>query len=110
MATNFENFLISPDFPINFRKSHRIISKALRVMDKNLWGVPKDPPGLNRVNHIRVKLFYRLALLFDMGFFEPSVLGVGGPHHNFVVLVSMSMNIGIVMKLDAFYTMVGKNL
>ena len=47
MAANFENFLISPDFPINFRKVtkfQRIISKALRVMDKNLWGV-----GLNRV-------------------------------------------------------------
>ena len=54
MAANFENFLISPDFPINFRKVtkfQRIISKALRVMSKNLWGgVPKDPPGLNRVN------------------------------------------------------------
>ena len=23
MAANFENFLISPDFPINFRKSHQ---------------------------------------------------------------------------------------
>ena len=53
MAANFENFLISPDFPINFRKVtkfQRIISNALRVMDKNLWGVPKDPPGMNRVN------------------------------------------------------------
>ena len=53
MAANFENFLISPDFPINFRKVtkfQRIISKALRVMDKNLCGeVPKDLHGLNRV-------------------------------------------------------------
>ena len=51
MAENFENFLISPDFPIlgKVTKFQRIISNALRVMDKNLWGVPKDPPGLNRV-------------------------------------------------------------
>ena len=52
MAAKFEKFLISPDFPINFRKSHQISkssSNALKVMDKNLLGVPKDPPGLNRV-------------------------------------------------------------
>ena len=52
MAAKFEKLLISPDFPINFRKVtkfHRIISNALKVIDKNLWGVPKDPPGLNRV-------------------------------------------------------------
>ena len=51
MAANFENFKISPDFPINFgevTKFQRIISKTLRVMDRNLWGVPKEPPGLNR--------------------------------------------------------------
>ena len=42
----FEKDLISPGSPINFRKSHefqRIISKALRVMDRNLFGVPKTP-------------------------------------------------------------------
>ena len=53
MAANFENFKISLDFPINFRKVtkfQRIISKALRVIDRNLWRVPKDPPpGLSRV-------------------------------------------------------------
>ena len=52
MAAKFENLLISPGFPIDFRKSHRISKnylKALRVMNKNLWGVPKDPPGLNRL-------------------------------------------------------------
>ena len=54
MAANFENFLISPDFPINLRKSHQISKnyldssasygqKPLGVID------PKDPPGLNRV-------------------------------------------------------------
>ena len=52
MAANFENFKISLDFPINFRegtKFQRIISKALRVMDRNFWGEGKDPHGLNRV-------------------------------------------------------------
>ena len=34
-------------------KFQRIISNALKVMVKNLWGVPKDPPGLNRVNMIQ---------------------------------------------------------
>ena len=43
MAANFEK----PGFPLNFRKvteSQRISSKSLRVMIKNLLGVPKDPP------------------------------------------------------------------
>ena len=50
MAAKFEKFLISPAFPINFRKLtefQRIIPKALKVMDKNLWGW--ESPGLNRV-------------------------------------------------------------
>ena len=34
-------------------KFQRIISKALRDMDKNLWRVPKDLPGLNRVNTLQ---------------------------------------------------------
>ena len=48
----FRKFFIPLDFPLNFRKSHRcqkFSSKALKVMDKNLWGVSEDPPGLNRV-------------------------------------------------------------
>ena len=34
--------------------------------------------------------------LFDMGFFELSVMGGGheGPHHNFVVAAPMSMKFG----------------
>ena len=48
--------------------------------------------------------------LFDMGFFEPSVMGGGheGPHHNFVVIAPMIMKFGTGVKLDVFYTMVTK--
>ena len=52
MVANFEIFLISPGFLLNFRKItkfERVTSKSLRVMDKNFWGVPKDPLGLNRI-------------------------------------------------------------
>ena len=52
--------------------------------------------------------------LFDMGFFEASVMGGGGghegPHHNFVVIALMIINFGTGVKLDVFYTMVTKNL
>ena len=50
--------------------------------------------------------------LFDMGFFEPSVIGGEGgmraPHHNFVVIVPMIMKFGTCVKPDVFYTMVTK--
>ena len=49
--------------------------------------------------------------LFDMGFFEPSVMwgeGLEGPHQNFVVVVLMIMKFGTDIKLDVFYTMVTK--
>ena len=48
-----------------------------------------------------------------MGFFEPSVMGGGGhegPHHNFVVIAPMIMKFGTSVKLDAFYTMVTKEV
>ena len=49
--------------------------------------------------------------LFDMGFFEPSVMGGHeAPHHNFVVIASMIMEFGTGVKLDVFYTMVTKKL
>ena len=50
--------------------------------------------------------------LFDMGFFELSVMGRGhkAPHHNFVVIAPMIMKFGTGIKLDVFYTMVTKNL
>ena len=53
--------------------------------------------------------------LFDMGFFEPSVMGGGGggmraPHDNFVVIAPMNMKFGTGVKLNVFYTMVTKNL
>ena len=52
--------------------------------------------------------------LSDMGFFEPSVIGVGGrvgmraPHHNFVVIALMTMKFGTGIKLDVFLTVVTK--
>ena len=57
--------------------------------------------------------------LFDMGFFEPSVMvggegegeveGEHGPsHHNFVVIAPIIMKFGTSIKLDVFYTMVTK--
>ena len=49
--------------------------------------------------------------LFDMAFFEPSVIGGGGtraPHHNFVVIGPMIMKFGTGIKLDVFYTMATK--
>ena len=53
MAAKFEKFLISPDFPINFRKSHQISKNYLersKSYGQKPLVVPKDPPGLNRVN------------------------------------------------------------
>ena len=51
-----------------------------------------------------------LLTLFDMGFFEPSVMGGGTwpPHHNFVAIPLMIIKFGIDVKLDVFYTMVAK--
>ena len=51
-----------------------------------------------------------MLTLFDMGFFESSVMGGGhkGPHHNFVVVASMITKFGTGIKRDAFYTMVAK--
>ena len=52
MAANFEKFFISPGFPLNFRKSHRISNNQLKTSEsygQKPLGVPKDPPGLNRV-------------------------------------------------------------
>ena len=47
--------------------------------------------------------------LFDMSFFEPSVMGgMRTPHHNFVVTAPMIMKFGTGIKLDVFYTMVTK--
>ena len=54
-AANFQNFKISPDFPINFRKSHQISKNYLKSSEsygKKPLGVPKEPPSLNRVKHI----------------------------------------------------------
>ena len=51
MAANFENFKISLDFPINFRKSHQISKNYLKSSEsygqKPLGGSLKTP-GLNK--------------------------------------------------------------
>ena len=55
MVATFENLKISPGFLLNFRKVtkfQRASSKALRVMEKKLKGVPKYPPEPNRVKEI----------------------------------------------------------
>ena len=48
MAANFENFKISPDFPINFRKSHQISKNYLKSSEsygqKPLGGSLKTSP------------------------------------------------------------------
>ena len=51
-----------------------------------------------------------LLILFDMGFFEPSVMGgtIRAPHHNFVVIAPMITKFGTGVKLDIFYAMVTK--
>ena len=50
--------------------------------------------------------------LFEMGFFELSVMEGGGgmraPHHNFIVVAPMILKFGTGIKRDAFYTMVTK--
>ena len=52
--------------------------------------------------------------LFDMGFFEPSVMGGGGhkapPYHNFVVIAPIIMKFGTGIKLGVFCTMVTKHV
>ena len=48
MAANFEKFLISPDFPINFRKSHQISNNYFKSSES--YG--QKPPCLNRVKVI----------------------------------------------------------
>ena len=42
--------------------------------------------------------------LFDIGFFEPSVMG----DHHFVVVAPMIIKFATGMKLDVFYTVVTK--
>ena len=59
----------------------------------------------------KISVFFLTTLtLFDMGFFEPSVMEghEGAPHHNFVVMAPMIMKFGTGIKLDEFYTMVTK--
>ena len=55
MAANFENFKISPDFPINFRKIHQISKNYLKSSEsygQKPLGDPKDPPSLIRVKDV----------------------------------------------------------
>ena len=55
--------------------------------------------------------FFITLTLFDMGFFEPSVMGsMRAPHNNFVVIALMIMKFGTGVKLYVFYTMVKKSV
>ena len=49
MAAKFEKFLILPDFPTNFRKSHQISKNYLKRSESYRQKPLGDPPGLNRV-------------------------------------------------------------
>ena len=75
-------------------------------------GLPK--PSLNTwlFSDFGLRLFLTLPTaltLFDMGFFEPSILGgMTAPSHNFVVIVPMIMKYSTNMKLDVFYTVVAQ--
>ena len=67
MAANFENFKVSPDFPINCRKSHQISKNYVKSSEsygRKPLGVPKDPPGLNRVNTVFSLVFATCKLQF----------------------------------------------
>ena len=70
MAANFENFEISPDFPINFRKSHQISKNYVKGSEsygqKPLGGVHKDPPGLNRVKRSLLSLLKQFHSLLSI--------------------------------------------
>ena len=46
-------------------KFDRVNSKAPRVMDKNLWGGPKRPPDLKRVNYSNGKFPYPEEKLYS---------------------------------------------
>ena len=65
MAANFENFLISLDFPIHFKKSHEISKNYLESSEsygqKPLGGSLR-PPGLNRASRA-----FEMMLLSDLG-------------------------------------------
>ena len=53
----------------------------------------------------------RYLTLFDMGFFEPWVMGgMRTPHHSFVVIAPTIMKLGTGITFDVFYTMATKNL
>ena len=54
-----------------------------------------------------ISLLLLVLTLFDMGLFEPSVMG---GHHNFVVIALMIMKFGTGIELHVFYTMVTKSL
>ena len=52
----------------------------------------------------------KVPTLFEMDFFEPSVIGGGGVvHDNFVAISPMIMKFGTGIKLDVFYTLVIKS-
>ena len=106
--------LIQHERKVRDMLSHDIIHQTV-ILDNYVKG--SLPKGLaNQMDWCLLGLTLEIIFfltLFDMGFFEPSVMQGGGheppPHHNFVVLASMIMKFSTGVKLDVFYTMVTKN-
>ena len=64
MVAKSEKFLISPGFPINFKKSHRLSKnylKSSKSYGQEPLGVPEDPLSLNRVKIIKILDLFRNA-------------------------------------------------
>ena len=81
-----------------------------RVQVSRLLSVRASSPKLLLRSGKKKSLWRSVYLtLFDMGFFEPSVIGgMRAPHHNFAVIAPMIIKFGTGVKLDVFYTMITK--
>ena len=88
-----------------------ILGKSLKF--GRIWFINKRVTGKKQNSGWKTPIQPLLIglTLFEMGFFEPSVIGGHeGPHYNFVVIVPMIMKFGTDVTLDVFYTMVTKGL
>ena len=90
-----------------------MVKHANSAMPNALYTQEQSPPTLTYCLRSSYLLFHLLLpmtglTLFDMGFFEPSVIGGGGGGgalHSSVVIAPMIMKFGTGIKLDVFYTM-----
>ena len=97
-----------------------MVKHANNAMPNAIYTQEQSPPTSTKCLRSSYLLFHLLLpmtglTLFDMGFFELSVMGgcAGGMrvrHHNFVVIAPMIMKFGTGIKLDVFYTMVTEKL